>query len=288
MLPAAPAPLMPHSPLPGGVPQLSLPGRDSDMTPHCSWQQHLPRSFWGSPGIQLHWEHLWQRGEEDQCQLFVPGLCPRLGERYVGHGKNLAQPHQWGGSQPLRDSQSLGQPPSMSPPKGPSSRAVGQPLPWAQVPLVPAEVPGAVPHLAGAPVVLGWCSALPGCPRAESLCDRRDRAQCHGATAAHPGHGALRGNWHSPVIQYPVSCSGPSLCHVCQAPRHSPTPRGCPGTGWHRGEAVMGTELSPSLCCQCQWLCPICAECVCTSPAPAPATFLAWFHCCDRAGQAEQ
>lgn len=180
----------------------------------------------------------------------------------------------------------------MSPPKGPSSRAVGQPLPWAQVPLVPAEMPGAVPRLAGAAVVLCWCSVLPGCPRAESLCDRRDRAQpvvgrgsvprCHHCPS---GHGAIRGNWQNPVIQYPVSCSGPTLYHLCQAPRHSPTPRGCPGRGWHRGEAVMGTELNPSLCCQCQGLCPLCAEC-CISPAPAPATFLAWFHRCDHAGQA--
>lgn len=125
VLPAVPAPLMPHSSLSGGVPQLSQSGRGSEMTPHCSWQQHLPWPFWGSPDIQLHWEHLWERGERISTSSFVPGPSPRLGERYVGHKKYLAQPHSWEGSQPLRDSESLGQPPKHVPPKGPIQQSCG-------------------------------------------------------------------------------------------------------------------------------------------------------------------
>lgn len=103
-------------------------GKGSEMTPHHSWQQHLPRLFWGSPGIQLHWENLWERGQEDQCQLFIPGVSPCLGERC---GTEISV-QRWGGSQSLR------QPPRhVPPPEGLPSRAMGQPLPWAQALLHP-------------------------------------------------------------------------------------------------------------------------------------------------------
>lgn len=190
-----PAPVVPHSPCPGlsGHPAVpawqGLCSGGSEMTPHCSWQQHLPRPFWGSPGIQLHWENLWEREHEDQCQVFVPGVSPCLEERYVGQ-KYLST----GG--------------------GGSQQSYGQPLPWAQallhpqvpsLPLVPAEVahPGALPRLAGPAVVRGQCSVLPGCPWAESLCDRGDTAQPVLARGSVPrwSPAAQRGaHWYSDTV----------------------------------------------------------------------------------------
>lgn len=324
MLPPAPAPCAPQPPVWGcPVTQLSLPGRgfalgshcptvgkSSEMTSHHSWQQHLPRPLWDSPGIQLHWEHLWERGEEDQCQVFVPGVSPCLGEGYVGQ-KYLAEPHRWGGSQPLRCSQSLGQPPKhVLPkglaPKGPASRAMGQPLPRAQallhpqvpsllVPLIPVEVPdpGALPRLAGPPVVCGWCSALPGCPWAESLCDRGDRAQPVLARGSVPrwshqlpilGTEPSWGSLAQPSATVP--CSGhtpsPPLCQLSQG--QAPAQPNTEGVPWQRLTPAGGCDGHRA---QSQPALPVLGGSAHRWPQLQLSSWLGLpWHWCDRAGQA--
>lgn len=195
---------------------------------------------------------------------------------------------------PLSGSQSLGQPPKHVPPKG-----HWQPLPWGQAPpaplaavsLIPAEVrwPGAPPRLAGPPRVCGRCSAVPGCPWAQSLCDRGDRAQpvsprgsvpqqCHQLPPwAWSHHGAHGTGPSDSTLKWPhTKC--PSLPAW---PGLSPTPRGPLA-----GEGVLGTELSLSSLLPVQralpWLCWV----VCTPLAPAPARFCLGFLWWDCAGEA--
>lgn len=195
VLPVVPVPLVPHSSLSGGVSQLSQPGRGSEMTPHCSWQQHLPWPFWGSPGIQLHWEHLWERGEEDQYQLFCPWAFPTSWGKVCGTQEISGTAPQLGRFPASEGLRVFGAAPQACPPqRAHPAELWGSPFPghrclwYLQRCLEPFHASlGLLWSFAGAQCCLGAHGQSPCVTGETELSPWWGGAQCHGATTAHPG-----------------------------------------------------------------------------------------------------